>query len=68
MTRREVNQIIQEIGTEALSAFRYSIACFCSVRNTGMPSDFLRLLDADLVDGNGFPTTKGRDLEAYLAS
>lgn len=68
MTRNEINNIIQEIGSEALAAFRLSVRRFCSARNTATMVDFLKLLDAELIDGNGFPTAKGRALEAYLAS
>jgi hypothetical protein len=67
MNPTEVSATYQQIGSEGLRAFRLAVKSFCSVRNTADAQTFLKLIDAGIVNGDGFPTAKGKALEAYLA-
>jgi len=67
LTEKELRQIYTSIGSDALRAFRQAIRSSRSVQNFAKNDDFLKLLDADMVNGDGFPTKKGKALEAFLA-
>ena len=67
LTDADRREIYIAIGSDGLRAFRQSLRAYASVQNFTDNAGFLSLLDAGLINENGFPTHKGKALEAFLA-
>lgn len=58
---------INHSGWEALRALRFAAREHASVRGSVTNGQWLELLDDGFVNGEGFPTTLGRDVAGILA-